>query len=296
MGNKITVTRSYALGDIVLASAAIEAMIKSGYDVTFRTDPAMIDWLRFSPYNVISYTDPYEEPHITIDNVTELAEDELIEQGRNKNRIEIMCDLLGVLPSQLYPSFYCSPEEWRLVRKIKTMYPQPFIGIAPSSRFTCKTLGYDKWKAVITYLSAIFNGSIFILDSADNLPKSTVLGLKNVHWLQHSLRIMTLYCASMDLMVTQDSLWSHVSASVFVPQLLLTSCTDGGLIANDYYKAIYPKPPMSCSPCWYKFPDKRCGKHNPPHCMDQIDTTALVMGICDTLNNKFFDCQQIYRK
>jgi len=290
----LMITRSYAFGDIILASGALEAMLQYDCSVTFRTDPLFVEWFRHAPYTTIPFTESIIEPHVTLDDVVEQQEDKLIMCGQNKNRIAIACDILEITLEKHRPYFYMTDNEWDLVKKIKTLYPQPYIGISVSSRYGCKTLGYEKWSNIIDYLSSIFNGSIFIFDSPENHNKLQCKNKNNIHFLQYSWRTFTLHCRAMDFMVVPDSVWSHIAASVDVPQLLLTSCTDGELIAKDYYKAIYPKPPFDCSPCWYHFNREGCSKHLPAYCLERINSTKLVMGIYETIKGNVFDWKELW--
>lgn len=276
------ITRSYAYGDIILMSGIFENLLMSDTDFVFRTDPDLVEWFDYAPYETIPYTRAYDGEHITLDDVIEQEEDRLIQLGNNRNRIAIACNILGIEPKILCPAFYTTDREWEVVKGIKNIYPHPYIGIAPSSRYACKTLDIQQWIEIINHLILVCGGTIFIFDSPTNFSKIKVNG--NLHFLSGDWRKLTRWCMAMDLMLTHDSVWCHISAGVGTPQILLTSCTDGQLIGKQYPNIILPRPPHKCYPCFYRFREG-CNKNSHPKCLS-INTQVFVSNILNLLKGE----------
>jgi ADP-heptose:LPS heptosyltransferase len=90
----------------------------------------------------------------------------------------------------------------------------------------------------------------------------------------------------MDLMVTHDSLWSHFSAALGVPQVLLASCTDGQLLSKGYPDVSVVQRDWDCVPCWYRFKEGGCIYSNYPRCLDDVGVDEVMTKVSEALSDE----------
>jgi ADP-heptose:LPS heptosyltransferase len=277
----ICFSRTSAYGDIILTSCFLEN-VKLKYphlEILFHTDPYMIPL--FLCCKTFKTTPEKQDCMIVLNNIFEVMEDkEIAETERlSKNRIERMCTYFDIPMIIKKPQYYITEDENETAfSKLASMFPMPHIGIAPSSKKIEKTLGLPKWKTVIEMLLRKTEGTIFIFDSLGNeeglgIRHDRVKYLGNMAW-----RGKMLYCLMVDVMVTHDSLWSHLAGATGTPQVLLTSCTDGKLMTKDYTSAFVVEPIEKCYPCFYRIEQKTkgCARNHPAKCFDDLNIEHFI--------------------
>jgi ADP-heptose:LPS heptosyltransferase len=277
--DSVCFSRTYAYGDIILTSAFLEN-VKIKYphlEILLHTDPYMIPLFLCCP--TFKTTAEKQDGMIILNNIFEVMEDkEIAETGRlSKNRIELMCGYFDIPMVIRKPQYYLTSEENESAfGKLASMFPMPHIGIAPSSKQIEKTLGLPKWKTIIQSLLQKTQGTIFIFDSSENESRLGITDKRVVYLGNMAWRGKMLYCLMVDVMVTHDSLWSHLAASTGTPQILLTSCTDGKLLTKDYPSAFVIEPVEKCYPCFYRLEHNNCGRNTTPKCFDNLNIQDLV--------------------
>jgi ADP-heptose:LPS heptosyltransferase len=268
----LVLERTYALGDVFLTTGVVDAINSAlpGVKVHFYTSDGARPLLMHHPGMVLikNVQDLYNNiqrhgNYIKLDNVPELYEEHHLPDVRY-SRIEIMCNHLGIEPVSLCPSYYLTDAETDLGRNVVSRYPAPYLGIAPVSRRIEKMWDVTEWTILTRLWKQRTKGTVFCFHSQE-IPEISKAGVVRLDWFD--LRSAAAVAFHMDVFVTLDSLWTHLVAALGCPQVLLTSCTDGELLARDYPKTIVLHSSDDCYPCWYQFPHEKCSLSNPPQCL-----------------------------
>jgi ADP-heptose:LPS heptosyltransferase len=283
-GASVVVSRTYAWGDVILATAVIYAILQERSDlkIFFHTHSEIQPLLKHYPdIELIKDAEALRQATmqsygvIILDNVPELYEEGCLPDVQ-LNRIEIMCRHLGVQPVKLCPSYYITENEDKFGRAAIEKLQRPFLGIAPVSRRIEKMWLPERWVDLVKQWRAETGGTVFVFHS-DDLPELREAGAVPLYW--HNIRLMVAVGVYMNCFVCLDSLWSHLAAALTVPQVLLTSCTDGELLAKGYPRVKTIHGELSCHPCWYLWTHMQCSVDNPPACLKGVSAGMVLEAI-----------------
>lgn len=267
--------RSYALGDVLLMSAVVTNMLEKYPNLTIhlRTSKEAEPLLRHNAnIELYSSTDSFRDcvrkygDFVDMNNLPEVYEDE-IRPDVTENRIEIMCRILGIEPVHLCPEYYMTNSEIELGHKAIMGMDRPILGIAPKSRRIEKTWPEDKWELLIHFWKKM-GGTVLIFHDQP-IPKLIDAGARTLHYFD--IRMAAAIAHHIDIMVVLDSLWTHLAAALSIPQILLTSCTDGRLLSKGYPAVTCVIPEQECYPCWYNFGMGGCVLGQDSKCLVSTD-------------------------
>jgi ADP-heptose:LPS heptosyltransferase len=285
----IVVSRTYAHGDIFLAVKVLESLIKKYPDneIIFHTAPQMEPFVRYWPdVKIITDEDVLKEAlrvagvFLDLDDIPEKFEDN--NPGSGLNRIEIFHHYLGISPESLCPSYYMDRNEIKSTEAYLERFSRPFIAVSPSTMRKEKSWRPERWKEFVDAIVSQTTGTIFVFDSQD------ILQCKNpriVPVINKDFRVAGSIAWHMDIMVTQDSLWSHFAAALGVPQVLLASCTDGKLLSKGYPDTTVIQRDWSCVPCWYRVKQGGCIYNNYPKCLDDVGVSEVMSKVMEALSD-----------
>ena len=275
--------RNYALGDVLLMSALIRN-IREKYprvQIHIGTSKEAAPLLKYSPgLEIFSSIENFREciskygDFINMNNLAEVYEDSL-RPDVSMNRIEIMCDILGIEPVHLCPEYYIKDNEIAAGYRALDGLERPLLGIAPVSKRKEKMWDLGKWELLIDLWKGA-GGSVLIFHN-EPLPSLIEAGAKTLHY--YDIRMAAAVAYHMNCMVTLDSLWTHLSAALFIPQVLLTSCTDGVLLSKGYPDVMPIVPEHECYPCWYNFHAGGCVAGQYPECLSSIEPEMILEAI-----------------
>lgn len=284
----IVVSRTYAHGDIFLAATVLESLVKEypHNNVIFHTTEKMEPLVRHHPdVQIITGDEALKEAlrtagvFLNLDDIPEKFEEH--NPGAGLNRIEIFHDYVGMTPESLRPAYYISRSEIDSAAKHLSRFDKPFLAISPSTMRKEKSWRPIKWKELANSLAQRSQGTIFVFDSVD------ILGCKHnriIPLINRSFRAAGALAWHMNIMITQDSLWSHFAAALGVPQILLASCTDGALLSRGYGKVMVIQRDWDCVPCWYRMLRSGCVYGNYPECLDDVTVSEVIakaLEVCD---------------
>ena len=285
----VVVSRTYAHGDIFLAATVLD-MLKERFpknEIIFHTTDMMEPMVRYHPDVTIITCDARLKEvlrtagvYLNLDDIPERFEEH--NPGAGLNRIEIFGDYLGMTPESLCPSYYIAESEITAAGKYLDRFTRPFVGISPSTMRKEKSWRPDRWRELASEIVARSHGTVFVFDAKD------VLGIKHPHILPmigKGLRVAGAMAWHMDVMLTQDSLWSHWSAALNVPQILLASCTDGALLAKGYPHVTVIQRNWDCVPCWYGFQKDGCLYGNYPQCLNDVSVDEVLAKVMEELGD-----------
>ena len=283
----IVVSRTYAHGDIFLAAETLEPLIKKYPDnaIIFHTTSQMEPFVRYRPdVKIITGDDALKEAlrtagvFLNLDDIPEKFEER--NPGSGLNRIEIFCHYLDISPESLCPSYYVNRDEPKSAEAYLEQFEKPFIALSPSTMRKEKSWRPEKWKQLAADILSQTSGTVFIFDAQD------ILQLRNariIPMIGRDFRVAASVAWHMDLMVTQDSLWSHFAAALAVPQILLASCTDGKLLSKGYPDVWVIQRDWGCVPCWYRFKTGGCIYSNYPRCLDDVSVGEVMVRVMEAL-------------
>lgn len=267
--------RTYALGDVLLMSALVRD-IKEKYPhltIHLHTSREAEPLLRHNPQiQLYDSVDSFREcirkhgDFIDMNNRPEVYEDEIRPDVR-ENRIEIMCRILGIEPVHLCPEYYILESEIEAAGKALAGISRPLLGIAPVSKRKEKDWPLEQWRELVRLWHTL-DGDVIIFHNKP-IPELSEAGAKSFHYFD--VRMAAAIAYRVDLMVTLDTLWTHLAAALSVPQVLLTSCTDGMLLSRGYPDTVCVIPENECYPCWYNFHTGGCVLNHHPECLESID-------------------------
>ena len=283
----IVLSRTYAHGDMFLAASVISAL-KKRYpenDIIFHTMPKMEPLIRHHPdAKIITGDEALKDAlrlagvYINLDDVAELYEEH--NPGSGMNRIEIFCHHLGLEPETLCPNYYITPEEIDSADTLLRHHQRPYIGISPSTMRKEKSWPLERWEVFTQAIQEQTGGTVFVYDDK---PVLNVEGDHVAKLIHKPFRTVGSIAYHMDIFVTQDSLWSHWAAALGVKQILLSSCTDGALLAKGYPKVSVIQRDWECSPCWYKFDNPACLHGGYPACLQDVSENEVVTKVLEVL-------------
>jgi ADP-heptose:LPS heptosyltransferase len=281
----LVLSRHYALGDLLFVTALIDGIKKifPNLKLYIKTSEKCQVLLQSNP-NIITITSQTEfenilrvaDLHIPLDDIMEQYEDRL-GYDVDRNRIEILYNHLGIEYNKELPRIYVEQKYLNGVYNVLT-YPQPYIAICHQSLRVEKSLHPDKFIELIKSFKnrscTLFTFGIDRLDYKQN----NLVNLEGA-----SLKEAIAWMLYMNVAVTLDSFWSHACAGFNIPQVLLTSCTDGELLSKDYPECSVIHADMSCYPCWYKFERGGCHLGEYPQCLNNIPIEYIKQSIEDRL-------------
>lgn len=285
-GQHVVIQRHYALGDILLVTAVIESLIAAhpGIRVHFGTSRESACLVENLPgvetLGDLGTQRALIEKYgalIDLNNIPESYE-EKNSPGITRNRIEIMCDYLGIEPVTLCPSYYLSASEAEIGDKVLCNQEPPFLGIAPISRRVEKAWPIEKWLALSRLWTRTTGGTAVLFHNKvlKDFMEEPIVSVQG-----YDLRTAAAIAYHMDAFVTLDSLWAHLAAALGIRQAVLASCTDGGLIVKGYPNAVAIQGTRSCSPCWYKLAAGGCMLGQHPACLLPIEPEFVLERLGD---------------
>lgn len=284
----LLIQRSYALGDVFLMSALARNIrekypnIRIHLGTTVEAAPLLNNNPNIELYAGVEFRDCISEygDFINMNNLAEVYEDSLRPEV-NLNRIEIMCNILGVEPVHLCPEYYITRSEIENGYKFLSNLNKPILGIAPVSRRKEKTWPVEKFIILVNLWKSRTGGSVLIFH--DGAIQSLIeAGAKTLHYFD--LRMAAAVAYHVDFMVALDSLWTHLAAALSIPQVLLTSCTDGKLLSKGYPGVTCVIPDQECYPCWYFFEKGGCVIGHYPKCLNAIEPEMVFDRILEVFN------------
>lgn len=277
--DKIVISRYNALGDVLITTAFLAAL-RAAYDtvpIVFATSDRAEPLVRYNK-NASIVTGGQLRDHLA-DAGMYLQLEDMIERYEyssapylSRNRIEILCDIVGIEPVTLCPEYYMTDDEIRGSDGIIRGYKSPRVGLCPSSLKREKMWPLENWQSLAHRLVAA-GCTVFIYDKSQSI-NCSLPGVVPVYNMD--LRHAAMIAYGMDIMVTQDSLWCHLSAALHIPQVLLAGVTDGQLIVKGYPNAVVIQRDWECCPCWYGVVRQGCNRDCYTGCMTDIGVDEVL--------------------
>jgi ADP-heptose:LPS heptosyltransferase len=287
----IVVSRTYAHGDVMLAATVLESLKLKfpGKEIIFHTSTLHEPLVRgYLGVKVISGDELLRAElrkagvFLDLDDIPEKFEEKT--SPVEINRIEIFHQYLGLHPEAYCPSYYMTEAETEAHLFFLEQHRKPYIGFSPSSIRMEKSWPLDRWRTLVNALvdGNGNGGTVFIFDGKDAMKvrHPQVVPIINRH-----IRAAAAVAWHMDVMVTQDSLWTHLAAAMGVPQVLLASCTDGELLSWGYPDTTVIQRDWDCVPCWYDFSKGGCVTGNYPRCLSDVSVEEVRGTVMEVLGN-----------
>ncbi|MBC8233049.1 glycosyltransferase family 9 protein [bacterium] len=222
-------------GDVLISTPVIEALAKkygTRIDVVLRKEaqPLLYD----NPYVRRIYELTDQLPIADIHLVLGMKVEDYSNPRNQQPRVDSMAELFGVSCNNKVPQLYY-PEQQTIPNS---------IGVSIESESDVRTWQYNHLLKLIEEVKAEWH--VFGLKAHDLLPN-----------VQNHLGKLTLeetikWTARMERFLTVDSFFSHLTASLNIPTVILYTSIPAEWRSKYYPKAKAIQAIVECSPCWDK--------------------------------------------
>jgi ADP-heptose:LPS heptosyltransferase len=280
---KVVISRDYALGDVLFVTAFIKNLITTypHLSIYFKTNDVVSSILNGNNdfVTIVKKSDITEamrscDIHVCLNDVMEQYEDS--HKPVDKPRIEILSTFCNVSYEQKTPRLFLDKQQIDSWLPFLSQYPRPFVGVCTSSIRKEKALSPSLWNYVCSKLT---QGTLFVIDKLD----IGIRGKNVIPVIDNRLDGILGLLISMDRVITLDSFLCHASSAFDIPQTLVTSCTNGKLLARDYANVDVIEPEKDCYPCWYNLKLGGCGLANYPKCLDENVADRIIKSVKENL-------------
>ena len=273
-------------GDHVLATAipkAYKDVLGDRAIVDIRIPRLYLPFWKFNPYVRDIYiieegkTPKGYDVLLNTDNVKLKCEPKDWEKKRHrKNRTAIYLAQLGLYPIDKRPVYIVSSAERKWAKKFVGKLRRPLVGIQTRASVRSKT--YPFMADVAMELSTRDYG-VIILDET---------GEKDFTF-KYTIRELAALIEQCDIVVTNDSLHSHLAGALDKKIIGIYGPTDGHIFCEDYEKASVIQAPCTVKlkkqPCWHKLDcipgrstkEKEDGGYS--KCLEALDPSTVLAEI-----------------
>lgn len=259
----LTIIRSGAIGDLLLASPAIKAFKETtGTKINLSCFPERAQL--FDHTDLFSNILPYPLPFDTSQRINLLSLENVIETNNTDHATDAFAKALGVTVTDYKPIYVVTPEEKRDAL-FDLPKGRPFVGIQPRSTARNRDYPDDQWQEVIAALDkrgwhVILFGSFGQIPA---LPPSLErnLHVTNLAMERRTFRQAAAFLANCDAFCGVDSAFLHLCHALDIPAVGLFGAFSWKTRTSKAPKTIALTGAGDCAGCsWLP----RNGRHFPP--------------------------------
>lgn len=194
----------------------------------------------------------------------------------DKDRTQIFCDYLGLMPSTMKPDYVVSQEEMNWIPYYKREHGIPkdakLVGLVPKTENRTRSWERHKWYTLTQLL--IGKGLTPLIFDPDANGKKNIPGAHFVCGIP--FRQVAALVSALDLLITPDTGMMHLGGALSIPMVTLFGSIGipQRIIHYDRTAVVEHMAKFECMPCWYVYPKRECWDEKMGHevalCMEEI--------------------------